>query len=114
VNARSARAYFAACAALLGFVLAYVLPIYARLPKVIYDPIARRWVWAVSLGPIPMGYVGQCLWGLFGALVGAGVANIVITARGDKPSSTAYGLFAAWVLTAIAIVGGYFTWSNWP
>jgi hypothetical protein len=108
------RAYFVGCGALLGFVLAYVLPIYARLPKATYDPLLRRWAWAVSLGPIPMGYVGQCLWGLIGALVGAGVANVAIAGQRNEPSETVYGLFAAWVLTAIAIVGGYFTWNNWP
>jgi hypothetical protein len=111
---RSARAYFVGCAALMGFALAYALPIYARLPHVFYDPIARRWAWAVTLGPIPMGYVGQCLSGLAGALAVALVA-LAVTARVPRePSAETYGLFAAWTLTALAIVLGYFTWNNWP
>jgi len=111
---KSARAYFMSCAALIGFALAYTLPIYARLPRTIYDPVARRWAWAVNLGPIPMGYLGQIIWGLAGALIGAGVAGLVLARLKREPSERAYALWAAWALTAVVIVGGYFTWNNWP
>ena len=110
----ASRVFFAACAAIVGFALAYTLPIYARLPRTFYDPVARRWQWASNLGPIPMGYVGQILWGVGGAIVCALVA-IAITARMSKePSERAFGLWTAWALTALGIVLAYFTWNNWP
>ena len=111
---RAARAYFAGCVALIGFALFYALPVYARLPRIFYDPVAHRWAMAVTLGPIPMGYVGQCAWGVGGALLTAGLAHVVLSRRTAEPSAQTYGLFAAWTLTAIAIVLGYFTWNNWP
>jgi hypothetical protein len=110
----AARAYFIACAALIGFTLLYTLPVYAQLPRTFYDPVARRWQWAANLGPIPMGYVGQIIWGVAGALVAGGVAGLIVSRLRREPSERAYGLWAAWTLTAIAIVGAYFTWNNWP
>jgi hypothetical protein len=109
-----ARAYFAGCAALIAFSLAYALPIYARLPKPFYDPLAHRWSVASAMGPIPMGYVGQLAWGAGGALIAAALALAVTSRLRREPSERAYGLWAAWTLTAIAIVIGYFTWNNWP
>jgi hypothetical protein len=111
---RAARVYFAGCAALIGFVLAYALPIYARLPSTFYDPVARRWQLAVKLGPIPMGYYGQILWGISGALVAGGASAALLARRSRAPSENAYALWAAWALTAVVIVLGYFTWNNWP
>ena len=110
----AARAYFVACGALIGFALTYTLPIYAQLPRTIYDPVARRWQWATNLGPIPMGYVGQIVWGVAGALIAGGLAGLVVSRMRREPSERAYGLWAAWALTAIAIVCAYFTWNNWP
>lgn len=110
----ASRAYFIACGAVIGFALTYTLPIYAQLPHHFYDPVARRWQWARNLGPIPMGYVGQIVWGIAGALVAAGVAGLIVSRRTREPSERAYGLWAAWALTALAIVGAYFTWNNWP
>ena len=112
-----ARAYYAACAALIGFALTYTLPIYAHLPRTYYDPVARRWFFAANSTPIPMGYVGQILWGIAGALIAAGV-TMMVTARlrssTEGPSERGAALGAAWALTALAIVIGYYTWNNWP
>jgi hypothetical protein len=105
--------YFAACAAIIGFALFYALPIYARLIRPYYDPIARRWFLADHAPPIPMGYVGQLLWAVAGALVCGGVAY-ALTARGRAPSERAHSLAATWALSALVIVGAYFTWNNWP
>jgi hypothetical protein len=109
----AARAYVAGCAALIGFSLGYALPIYARLPHLFYDPIERRWALAGTLGPIPMGYVGQLAWGAGGALIAFVVARLLARQRTDY-SERAYVLWGAWALTAVAIVIGYFTWNNWP
>lgn len=109
-----ARVYFPGCAGLIGFVLAYTLPIYARLPRTFYDPVARRWHWSAGLGPIPMGYVGQILWGIGGGTLSAAVAAMIVSRLRREPSERAYGLWAAWALTALGIVIAYFTWNNWP
>ncbi|HEY7955132.1 MAG TPA: hypothetical protein VII38_07555 [Polyangia bacterium] len=111
---RASRAFFVACAALIGFVLAYALPVYARLPRTFYDPVARRWQWASNLGPIPMGYVGQIVWGIAGALICGGLAGLITSRFKREPSERAFSLWTAWALTALAIVLGYFTWNNWP
>jgi hypothetical protein len=110
----SDRVYFSGCAGLIGFALAYALPIYARLPHHYYDPVARRWQWAVNVGPIPMGYIGQIVWGIAGALVAAGLAAAVLQRRERAPSERAYVLWGAWAVSAVVIVLGYFTWNNWP
>jgi hypothetical protein len=109
----ASRIYFVACAALIGFALLYALPIYAHLAHHYYDPIARRWSWTSTAGPIPMGYYGQMAWGWAGALFAAGVASLVTRVR-REPSERAWLLWGAWALTAIVVVIGYFTWNNWP
>jgi hypothetical protein len=111
---RGARAYFIGCAAIIGFAIAFALPIYTRLPRAFYDPSARAWSWAVTLGPIPMGFVGQIIWGIAGALLAAGACGLVASRMTREPSDRAWQLAAAWALSAIAIVGAYFTWNNWP
>ncbi len=108
------RVYAGACAALVGFALSYALPIYAHLPHTYYDPVARRWTWAANMTPIPMGYLGQIIWGVGGALVAAGVAMAIVARRKTPLSERAFVLGAAWALSALLIVAGYFTWNNWP
>lgn len=108
------RVYFMSAAALIGYSLCYALPIYARLPRSIYDPVARRWQWAHNLGPIPMGYLGQVLWGIGGASIAALIAGAIASRMTRAPSDRAFGLWAAWSLTAVLLVAAYFTWNNWP
>ena len=110
----NARALYGVCAGLIGFVLFYTLPIYARLPRTFYDPVALRWFFAARATPIPMGYLGQIVWGIAGALVAGGVAMAIASRQKRGPSERAFVLGAAWTLTAIAIIIGYFTWNNWP
>ncbi len=108
-----AREFVTACAALIGFCLGYALPGYAKLPSLFYDPVARSWHIAVRMGPIPMGYYGLLLWGGAGALIGAALALLAHRLR-IVPSERGFSLWAAWTLTAVAIVAAYFTWNNWP
>lgn len=110
----SARAYLGACGGLIGFALFYALPIYAHLPHNYYDPVAHRWFFAANATPIPMGYVGQIVWGIGGALIGAGATMMVIARKKQPLGDRAFALGAAWTLTALAVVLGYFTWNNWP
>ena len=111
---RGERLFFAACAAMVGFALAYALPIYARLPHHFYDPIARRWLLARTAGPIPMGYVGQIVWAIGGALVAFALTWAIAGRAKSAASDRAIALGSAWALTAVVIVIGYFTWNNWP
>jgi hypothetical protein len=110
----SSRVYFSACAALIAYTLLYTLPIYARLPRAFYDPVAHRWQWAWNLGPIPMGYVGQIFWGLAGGAIAALIAALITARFKHEPGDRAFGLWAAWALTAVGIIIAYFTWNNWP
>lgn len=113
-NARAAAAYFGGAAAAIGFAIFYALPIYARLLRPYYDPVARHWFLADHAPPIPMGYVGQICWALGGALVCGGIAWAVVSGKKQAPGERAYALWGAWALTALAIVAAYFTWNNWP
>ena len=108
------RVYLAACAAIIGFAFGYTLPIYAHLPRTFYDPVARRWFFAANSTPIPMGYVGQIVWGISLSLIAAGATMMITSRRSRALSDRAYALGGAWSLTAIAIIIGYFTWNNWP
>jgi hypothetical protein len=116
---RSERIYFVVCAALIGFALAYALPSYAHFRNYYYDPAAHHWLWTNTPGPVPMGYYGQQLWGLSGALLSAGIASVVtrfLRPSSEKPEKMerAHLLWGAWALTALLIVVAYFTWNNWP
>ena len=73
----------------IGFALFYTLPIYARLPRTFYDPVARRWFFAANSTPIPMGYVGQIVWGIAGALVAAAAIAMMLTSRTKSAPSGA-------------------------
>jgi hypothetical protein len=108
-----ARIYFASCAALVGYAIAYLLPVWARLPRPIYDPIARSWFWRADVGNIPLGYYGLIAYGVAGALI-AFALTFAITRALKEPSERGYGLWAAWALTALCVVGAWFAWNNWP
>ncbi len=105
------RAYLIACGAAIGFALGYSLPIFARLPNLFYDPIARRFLWTITPGAVAIGYFGQLCYGLAGALGGSGLAGL---AARRPPSDSMIELGGAWVLTLLTLVGAYFTWGNWP
>ncbi len=106
------RAYLAVCAAAIGFALGYALPVYARLPNLYYDAIARRFTFGAWPGPLPLGYFGQIAWGVAGGAVG-GAAGALLARRRAR-SVASLQLAAAWALTALALVAAYFTWNNWP
>jgi hypothetical protein len=109
----AARVYFSCCAALCGYAVGYLLPVWAKLPRPIYDAVARRWFWSSSVGTLPLGYYGLILYGAAGAAV-AFVSGMLITRFLEEPSARAWGLWAAWALTALLIVGAWFAWNNWP
>ena len=108
------RPFFAACGAVCGYALGYAAPAFARLSSLYYDPLAHRFLFGPRPGPIPMGYLGQVLWGLCGGAIGATVAVALTSLSPREPDARAYTLTATWTLTAVGIVGAYFTWNNWP
>ena len=108
----SARVGFALCAAAIFFALGYALPAFAQLPNLFYDPIARGFSFGARPGPLPMGYLGQILYGLVAGLTAGGVT--LFAARRRPASDEAIRLATAWTLAALVLVGAYFTWNNWP
>ena len=96
--------------ALIGFCVAYLLPSYATAPNLFYDPLAHRWSFGASSGPIPLGYVGMFAYGVSGALVGV-LVSLLVSAR---VSARTLGLFAVWALSALWLAVAYFVWSLWP
>lgn len=111
------RAYLLGAGAVIGFALAYALPIVAEWPLAIYEPLAHRFSLGLPAGGVTLGYFGQVLWGLFGGLcgglIGAGM-GLGAAWRGKPLTETTSILAAAWALTALLLVGVYFTWLNWP
>jgi len=108
-----ARSYFTVCAMLCGFALGYLLPPWAHLPYAIYDPVARLWLIGRAPGAVPMGYYGQILYGVGGALVCGAIARLV-GSRLAARSARAWGLWAAWSLTALGLAAAFCAWNNWP
>lgn len=104
-----------ACAAIIGWSLAYALASWSRWPRLFYDPLARTWFWARSAdSPVPIDYWGLTLWGLGGAVVAVLLA-LAGTRLWHRPlPRAAIGLFGAWALTAFLYAGTYFMWSLWP
>jgi hypothetical protein len=105
------RRYFAACGAIIGWSAGIVLPGYGRWPKLFYDPAAHRWFFARTAGALPLSYYGLLLWGILGALLGAGAGRLLGKRRSDARS---IGLCAAWTLTAVIGTLAYYTFELWP
>lgn len=103
----------AAGGTVMGFSVGYALPTYARLPLLIYDPVARSWKWAAMAGGVPMGYYGMLLYGIVGALVGFALSNLFFR-RENALAGRWKSLWSAWTLTLALLVMSYFAWGNWP
>jgi hypothetical protein len=109
------RSLAAVCAAIVGYCLAYGAADYAKLPRPLYDPVRR----VVSFGAsapagtvINMGFFGLICWGLAGALA-LGALGALVGPRLLRREERA-GVWAGWALLAWLVVGGYFTYANWP
>jgi hypothetical protein len=114
VMPRAQRVLVAVSIATIGFALTYGLVDYARWPHLHHLQRERRFVWARTLFGEPSGYVGLWLW----AIVVGGVAFAaawLVLGRFRRPlGPRGEALWLSWALTAVALVGGYFTWNNWP
>jgi len=100
--------------AVVGAAIASVLPGWAHVPIVLYDPIGRA-VRVARMGApggpaIEMSYYGVYLLALIGALVGAAIGRML--ERRDTWRS--WPLANAWAATALGIAASYEVWSIWP
>jgi len=109
------RTYVIACAAAIGYCVAYLLCDFGQWPRLFYFPYEGEWGWYRSPpGSVPMAYVGMLLWGLIGATVAAGIAWILCRFTRRELSDRVLKLCGGWVLSCFALVGLYFTWNLWP
>ncbi len=109
------RRYLVVCSGIIGFALAYVLCDYGGWPRLVYFPYEGEFrLVSGPPGAIPMAYVGTVLWGIGGALVGAGTAYLGCILFRRSVSEPALRLTGAWALAAFAYGGLYYTWNLWP
>jgi len=108
------RHYLVACTFAIGFVLAYLVTDYFRLPRVFYDGVARELALVRRAPPLPMGYYGLWLWGLLAGGVLAGAAALGTRALRRPLEPTTLHLVGGWAMALVAIGLGYFAWHNWP
>jgi hypothetical protein len=109
------RGYLCATCAAIGFAMAYTLCDFGQWTRLWYLPYDDSWVFApMIVGKVSMGYIGMFLWGVGGAIVGAGAgAGFALVWKRELPR-VAIGLLAAWTITAFLLSGFYFTWNLWP
>jgi len=106
--------FLAACGGIVGYCLAYVLCDFGKWPRLAYSPLDHAWRMTSSPAPLEMSYLGMVLWGLGGALVGAGIVSVAARLVGRELSASVDRLAGAWALTAVGFAGLYFTWALWP
>jgi hypothetical protein len=109
------RTYLAACAAVIGFAMAYTLCEYALWPRLIYAPVERDWFMGrPPVGREEVGYLGLVLWGLGGAAVGWLGMMVGTRLVGRPVGRRLLRLAGGWALTAVFLAGAFYTWSLWP
>jgi hypothetical protein len=106
-----ARGGTAPAMAVLCAALASILPTWAHLPILLYDPVARsfRFARVVAVGGARVEitfygiYLGALVGFLFGALLGRVIEGRVARSR----------LLDAWAMTALALAASYQIWMLW-
>jgi hypothetical protein len=109
------RTYLVACAAVIGFAVAYALCDWAAWPRAVYAPLER----SLRLERPPVGrdeisYLGMVAWGAGGALVAVLAALAALHFVRRPLASRWLRLAGAWALTAVLLAGAFHTWSLWP
>jgi hypothetical protein len=109
------RTYLVACAALIGFAIAYALCDYAGWPRLVYAPLegALR-LERPPIGRNEVGYLGMVAWGAGGGLVAGLAATAAARARRRPLPGRWLRIVGAWALTAVLLAGAFHTWSLWP
>ncbi|MCP4448015.1 MAG: hypothetical protein GY811_22170 [Myxococcales bacterium] len=115
VVGRDQVAYAAACMAVIGGALCYLLCDFAAWPRLMYEPYERAWLIASEPpSAAAMVYPGMLLWGLCGAVVCAAGTLVVASSRTTPLGRGPIALLGAWALSATGFVGAYFLWGLWP
>jgi hypothetical protein len=99
--------------ALIGGAFAYAACAWGRWPHLAYTPMSETLSFGRS-NAITIHYFGILLWGLGGAVCGAGVGALLCRVAPRAWPERVLHLFGAWAITAILLAGGYFTWTLWP
>jgi hypothetical protein len=112
----SARGGLAPALALTFGALASLLPSWAGLPVVLYDPVGRAFRFATLGAPggprIEMGYYGIYLVALVAAVLG-GLLGRALERRAFA-QKLSQGLLDAWAFTALGMAAAYQIWTLWP
>jgi hypothetical protein len=109
------RTYLVACAAVIGFAVAYALCDWAGWPRLIYAPVEG----SLRMDHPPAGrdeisYLGMVAWGAGGAVVASIGALAALRFIRRPVASRWLRIFGAWALTAVLLAGAFHTWSLWP
>ncbi len=104
-----------ACAAVIGWTLAYALCDWSGWPRLTFDEYRAEWLWTRGPTPrVPINYLGGLLWGAGGALLGVVAAALGLALWRRPLPAAVLGLAAAWAITGVALAGTYYTWTIWP
>ncbi len=108
-----APAIVAPALAVIGGALASLLPSWAGLPILLYDPVGRAFRLA-SVGAPGGPTVEISFYGTYAvALVAFVVAGALGAALRERLAGAAR-LLAAWAITALVLAAAYQVWSVWP
>jgi hypothetical protein len=110
---RAHRAYVIATCAVIGGAFAYAACDWGHWPHLTYHPLTGALTMG-SASALAVHYPGLLAWGAGGTSAGALVGALLCRVAPRPWPPRAYQLFGAWALTALALAGGYFTWSLWP
>ncbi len=109
------RGFVAACAGIIAHALTYAATTYGHLPKATYYQLDRLWRFEVrAQGTVPSGYVGMWIWALLAGLIAGSATWVAMRWRSKPIGEASLSLAMAWAGTAFVIVGGYYSWNNWP
>ena len=108
------RAQLAACAGVIGYMLAYVGLDYGRVAHPTYFPLERVWRMADRVPGLASGYFGLWIGALLVAIGAGGAVWIALRWRRTAVGERTLGLVLAWTVTAVVLAAGYYTWNNWP
>jgi hypothetical protein len=110
---RAHRAYVIAMCAVIGGAFAYAACDWGHWPHLTYVPLSGTLVME-STRPIAIHYLGLVAWGAGGACTGALAGAVLCRVVPGTWPARVYQLLGAWAITAILLVGSYFTWNLWP